>query len=328
MNYTINYPGQSQPGGPLPVVTAGQRAIVLTDTETSCNGSNGGQQSSYPMMMPIGASNQPVFYTYQTTDGIVNAVISNKLNDNSQVVLSPVSPVQGSVNIQGNANSPNLQAVNICPENKSCARSLGDMFNLQNVNAGQMVQPSNVNMSQIVQPANVNVGQLVQPANVPGTNGMQSGQTEIAKLLSTLHSVGLQIVERPQVHNNRSAMTVPVVNSSSQPSDITPDSSVVNNFITSLQTASIPVVENSVEKTLSISLPKSTFEETSNNQNDSNMRQMSSVASEKMYKIVDPSGHVSLIATGLPDPRMQTSPPEHNRVTVNDNTTNSLMATR
>ena len=96
MNYTISYPinpsGQAQmtsqasllinsvPMNSVPMNSQGQRAIVLTRPTQSAAQVNTGNhaQQSFPMVMQMGSSSVPVFYTYQN-EGIVNASIQNKI---------------------------------------------------------------------------------------------------------------------------------------------------------------------------------------------------------------------------------------------------------
>ena len=151
MNYTINYPA----GGNIGQASVqGQRTIVLTPPSQSqqpnSNGNNGGS-NQFPMVMQVGSTGGPFFYTYQNTDGIANKSIESNSSANSgigQVMLSSVSPVQNTVSIHGN-NSPKVPRLNIRTDVKSgTARPLGEMFNMQVVsglpNSGAMVQSRNV----------------------------------------------------------------------------------------------------------------------------------------------------------------------------------------
>ena len=79
MNYTINYPsrgsfvppataqGQSPPVG---VNAQGQRTIVLSTPGQACNSNstnNNATTQQYPMMLQLGSSDTPVFFTYQNS---------------------------------------------------------------------------------------------------------------------------------------------------------------------------------------------------------------------------------------------------------------------
>ena len=90
MNYTINYPSTGGNNGHIPVHHQAQRIVI-----TPPQGQNAGNmnpprnQQSFPMMMQVGAANQPVFYTYPTAE-------VNKSNE-GQVIVAPMSPVQNNV---------------------------------------------------------------------------------------------------------------------------------------------------------------------------------------------------------------------------------------
>ena len=119
MNYTINYQMASGSAAvpvnntvamstQLPINAQGQRTLVLTQSQQNAgayvnHGATSNQQT-FPVVMQVGTSNPPVFYTYHTSDGLqINSAIPSKLNESGnnssssgvgQVVLSPVSPVQ------------------------------------------------------------------------------------------------------------------------------------------------------------------------------------------------------------------------------------------
>ena len=200
MNYMINYPavtcgtvGQSQMSNPVSgamnLNVQSQRTIVLTPPAASpqtaghpVNSNNG--QTSFPMVMQMSSSNgQLVFYV---NEGVVNSGIHNKSNDSSsnscisQVLLSPVSPVQSGLNVLKNSgNSPNnIGSVNIQhSESKTAAHSLGEVFNLQSVHTMQSARP-------LVQ------GNTVGP-NVPvnqSTQASGNSSIEIPNLISSLQS--------------------------------------------------------------------------------------------------------------------------------------------
>ena len=88
--------------------------------------------------MPSSAT--PLFYTYQNSDGIVKSAVTNKRNENGGLgqVIVPVLPLQSGINVNTSGNSPTL------PTNSSASRSLGEIFNMQNIsgiqNSGQIVE--------------------------------------------------------------------------------------------------------------------------------------------------------------------------------------------
>ena len=227
MNYTI-YPstvnaGQSQMSNTVPVGigSQGQRAIVLAQltstlplagqttsapqplANASGNVNSGTGQQAFPMVMQMGSSNGMVFYTYQNPENI-----------------SQVSPVQ---------NSPtSMQNVNITSENKSVQRSLGEIFNVQAL--PQMQDQQAVNQSNGVGNnvlANINNQQVTQSSN------------ELAKLLSSLQTAGVQLVETNS-STTKTSLVVPVI-----------------------ATSGLNVVDSNSDNTLSIPLGNHSIEENS-----------------------------------------------------------------
>ena len=235
---------------PVPQVRSqSQTAFVLSPpSQPTVNHPSANQRNSYPMLMQMGSTNPPVFYTYQNTnESLVNPALHNKSNDSSSsnsaiapMVLSQMSPVQSGLNImKTNGNSPTLGPthVNITSENKpSAARSLGNMFNIPTIpNLG--TQPSVVQGNPMCQ----NPNQSNQPTS------------EITSFLSSLQAAGVHLVESGCGNNNKNTpVPVPVIESDKRP---------VEQFITSLQASGINVVENNSDKTLAISLPNRCVDE-------------------------------------------------------------------
>ena len=259
MNYAINYTGGGQPSIP---VNQGQRTIVITPPSQSQQmyaNSNSSGTNQFPVVIQVGSGNPPIFYTYPNSDGLGNKSVETNSSANSainQVMISPVSPVPNSVNIHQNTSSPpNLPAMTIRTDHKSgAARSLGDYFNVQSIsripNGGPLVQTGPV------------------PCNVPVTQQGQhcSGQSnpDIASLLSSLQAAGVQLVEAPCGTSSNSGVGVPVVKTHMlQLADMNTENGAMAKFISSIQGSGFQVLENNVDKTLSISLPNRSMEEQS-----------------------------------------------------------------
>ena len=273
MNYTINYPTTgvsttiSNPVAVQP--NQGQRTIVLSPPSANCstsghtvNKSNSPQ--SFPMVMQVGSSNTPVFY-YQSNDGIVAKMTESVNPGIGQLVLSPVSPVQSGINIiKQNASSPNISSLNIASDGKSSVvRSLGDVFNIQAMPGIGGAAP---------------IGTSVVGNTPLCSNGNQSSP-DLANLISSLQAAGLQIVETGRgATSNCSGISV-INNSQQNDAGQHSENPAIRNFVTSLQASGLPIVENQAENTLSISLPSS------------------GVTTDKMYKIVDGGGNVTVITT-------------------------------
>ena len=254
MNYTINYGGTGQVGA------SQQRTIVLTppnpgnchSNTNAVNQTGVNQHTNFPMMIPIGASNTPVFYTYQNSDGVVNTPVPSHVHNDStnsastgigQVMISPVSPVANNLNLHGHSVSPTtIPTVNIASEKKIVAsRSLNELFNIQSVNA--VPNAGSIVHSNAVQ------------SNVPITQ-TAPGNTDIASILSSLQAAGFQIVDSGSCGNtSNSQIGLLIMNTQVQPSERSVDRNAVTSFMTSLQGAGLPVIENNSEKPLSISLP-------------------------------------------------------------------------
>ena len=282
MNYTINYQSSGGPSA-VPMNQQGQRTIFLSPPSQNTSGNN--NQQSFPMVMQVqGSSHQPVFYTYQTNDGLVNSAVPSKVIDSAnnsnnyglgQVMLSPVSPVQKNINIvKQNGNSPTVPMVNIQTENCSAVRSLGDVFNVQQVSA--------IN----------NPGSLATSNSIP--SNVSQGSPDLAKLISSLQAARLQIVETG-VSPNSTTMQVPLVNSPPTASEQhSPDKLAMHNFVTSLQSAGIHVMENSSDNTMSISLPNRSV-------NESSFIAGTPVTGDKIFRVVDGSagpGNVTYVTNG------------------------------
>ena len=247
MNYTLNYNGgggfgtQSHMAGGIPVHTPAQHTIVLTSpppqgpsahaplpANVNENNTSSSNHQVYPVMMQVGnGGNSRVIYTYQTNDGIVNPGIQTKLNETNsstssaigQVVLSPVSPVQSSVNMHGSSRSPTVQTLSITSEHDGNAgRSIGDIFNVQGISSVS------------------NPGSIVQPTSVGSAAAITQPQaSDLANLLSSIHLPGLQIVEARANENCTSAMTLPVISSQLPSNEINGDKVTVSKLLNSLQ---------------------------------------------------------------------------------------------
>ena len=251
MNYTLNYNGgggsgtQSHMAGGIPVHTPAQHTIVLTSpppqgpsvhaplpANVNENNTSSSNHQVYPVMMQVGnGGNSHVIYTYQTNGGI-----------------SPVSPVQSSVNMHGNSRSPTVQTLSIASEHDSNAgRSIGEIFNVQGISSVS------------------NPGSIVQPTSVGTAAAITQPQaSELANLLSSIHLPGLQIVEATANENCTSAITLPVISSQLPSNEINGDKVTVSKLINSLQASGMQVVKNNSDKTISISLPNGSFESGSN----------------------------------------------------------------
>ena len=295
MNYTINYPTSAgtQHTHVGSASQTGQRAIILSPPGQSCppNGSqnnnnnncnNTSSQSPYPVVMQVAGSNAPVFYTYQNSDGLPNAGNQSKSNETTtcatnglgQVVLSPVSPVQTGINIHQNRGSP---TVSIRSENKSgVVRPLNELFSMQGLSGIQ-------NSAGIVQSVQLssNVPVALQNTHIPC--GQQN--TELANLISSIQSAGLQVIDAP---NGNNLLNVPAISTNVQSPKMNIDKGAVANFIKALQASGHQVIENNAEKTLSISLPNCSVED-------------KGYMMDQVYKIVDGPGNVTMF-TSTSDP--------------------------
>ena len=232
MNYMINIPqsGQSQLPVSVPVAGGNQRTIFLSSpahgscpSNTNMNVNNGSNQN-FPMVMQLGANNQPVLL-YPNSDNVpIPTQVTEPSTVNSglgQMVLSPLSPVQKSINMQQNPSPP----------------------------------LSNVNMQPVE--AIPNACGIVQSGNIPG-NQHNSDPSRIADLISSLQSSGIQIIEAPG-NQTPSPNPLNVSVNNSPVSKFPVNKSPVVNFISSLQSAGVQVVENNADSTLSILIPSNTM---------------------------------------------------------------------
>ena len=272
MNYRINYAANANTGQiPVAPADSGKRTIVLSSQSQNCQSGhvNATSNQQFPMVMQVPGLNPPVFYTHQGTDGLVNSGIPNKGNGNAgPVIVSPVSPVQSNINILKQDNmSPN--AINLQSDTKhSVSRSLGDMF------SGIQSIPGPI------------MGSSAMQSSVPMNASSSQSNSDIANLLSSLQASGLQIVETNTVNgNNAGTMPMSVVNiPPQQVADGTNgEKTVMNNFVTSLQSAGIHIIENT-DRTLSISLPSTASEDTN-------------VAVEKSFSGLDVGGKMKASIT-------------------------------
>ena len=309
MNYTIKYPcmglvSQTPVTTPHPAsCQTNQRTIVLSQptqpqfsantNSTPCN-----QQSNYPFVMQVGSGNNPVFYTYPNSETIVNPPLHN------------TSPVHSAMNLQGNNNSPNMATatVNIHHENKpASARGLGEMFNVQSVNtipnSGRIVQAQgNVpviagnNPQQHVPVIAGNNPQQHVPV-IAGNNPQQQTTTDFASIINSLQAAGLQVVENPSLNTSTSSI---IMNNGVNTCEVNNENAAMANFISSLQGSGVQVVENNCDKTLSISLPTQHVEENRFLPEKSILPVASNGgAFEKMYKIIDGGGNVTVVTAGV-----------------------------
>ena len=279
MNYMINLPPQTQMQSQIPVPPGNQRAIVLSGPSQNCGNTSTSSSSStsqqYPVVVPFGGGNQPVF-VYQNSDSANNGSDnSNSNNSLRQMVITPVSPVQNGLNYHHSATSPNhcMSAVNIQSEtnNNNASRSLGDLFNVQAINT----MPNTGNMFPLNQ----------------GQQQNTSGNNDFAGLLSSLQAAGLQIVEQPAAKHDG-----PVLNSPRQLSEMK-EKSAIGNFMSSLQATGIKVVENNNDNTLSISLPTSNSVDYNQVMCEGSGMPVSK-QNENIIKVLDTDGKVIILNTG------------------------------
>ena len=127
--------------------------------------------------------------------------------------------------------------------------------------------------------------------NVAVNANCHQPNNDFANIIS-LPSGGLQILESnagtSSTSGNTSMPSIPMSVLSTPPhhvSDQGGDKTAMRNFISTLQSSGVQVVENNTDQTLSISLPKST--------SVTDKR----IPLEKMYKLVDGGGNVTLITT-------------------------------
>ena len=280
MNYTINYPASIPVGQGQHVScqSENQGTLVLTPPSQSAGNmktSNNNPQPSFPMVMQVGNPSNPVFYTSQNMDGLVNTMPANEnaTTNNTGIAQVMLSPMQTGIQMHGNGNSPTLPAVNIRSENKpGVARSLGDIFNVQMMTA--------------------------VPNPVPGNQDPQNS-CELTRILSSLQAAGLQFIENPCRNGNSLSMNVPFVNNHQvQSSEINNDKSAMSSLISALKSSSAQVIENKPENTVSVSMANRKIED--NNVAVSAVSG-STVPLESLYKLVDSSGNVTVITTGMSD---------------------------
>ena len=253
---------------------AGQRTLVLPAAAMQNAVGNGNNmntnQMNYPVMMQVGNSNPPVFYVYQSAEAIVNSPSGTTTANDSQnfgnnpqlgqVLLAPVLPVQ-------NSSSPMIQTVNMRENKTGASRSLGEVFNMQNMSAGQIVSGSNVGAS--------------------GTGSQSSQSAELATLLSSLQAAGLHLVGSSTSNSTASSVTLPVMSNNVQATDIP---------VNSLQVAGILMVENNAEKVLSIAFQNRSFED------KSSIVPVCNNSTDKLYQIVDAAGIQDMKNKNVGDP--------------------------
>ena len=216
MNYTIGYPS-------VTMNVQSQRAIVLTPPAAVPQSTSTNLQQSFPMVMQMGSTSGPVFYTYQNE-------AHNKSNDSClSVLLSPVSPVQNSLRVlKNNGNSPTVNIQQSPSENKNAtARALGELLTTVNIqqspvenknttarSLGELLSTVNIQQAgaenknttarslgelfNVQSVGNIpNQPTLVQMHSVPATQQNSSNQSEIASLLSSMQTSILPVAITP-----------------------------------------------------------------------------------------------------------------------------------
>ena len=165
--------------------------------------------------------------------------------------------------------------VNIHADSKSnAAMSIGDVYNVQAVPA------------------------------IPSGPGIVSSGSVPKDILTSLQAAGLQIVENSSTNTGNTHVNVAAVsNPNIQTADMNADKGAMANFMTSLQSSGLHVVENNNEQTLSISLPNTHVDE-SKFRRDGTMLP-NPVSGENVYKVIDRTGNLALVTTGLPNERLQ-----------------------
>ena len=109
--------------------------------------------------------------------------------------------------------------------------------------------------------------------NVPINQNQHQCNNNLANIVS-LQSGGLQIFEGRGGSSNGSGVPVSVLNNQNQqPSEGPFDKGPMRNFITTLQSSGIQVIENNSDQTLSISLPNQSVTEISQNSAGSDVSQ-------------------------------------------------------
>ena len=93
-------------------------------------------------------------------------------------------------------------------------------------------------------------------------------------------------------------MTVSLANPQMQSPDFVNDKGTISGFMNTLQLARIPVVENNVDKMLSISIPNRQMEEKKFIAK-SNVLPVCGNSVDNLFKIVDSGRNLAVIATGL-----------------------------
>ena len=257
MNYTINYhpasvPRQTVNANNLPCASGqGQRTILVSPPLQSCQPSNGNinnnNSQGVPIVMQVGSSNPPVFYTYHGSEAVVNQAIQpnqpEMSNGIGQVVYSSLSPNHSGIKIlDHNACSPNLAGVNIQGnDNKStAARSLGEIFHVQSL-PGMGNQHPQVIVSNQIQ------------------NRGQQSNTDLASMMSSLQAAGIQIVETLQDNSTTSSIPISVI--ANPKKENSPDKGAMSNFLTQIQNSGVQVIDSHVDTNMSIAVPKSSVDE-------------------------------------------------------------------
>ena len=204
---------------------------------------------------------------------------SNSVNNAiGQVMLTPVSPVQNSINVQN--RSPTVQTVNIQGENNTVSRPLNEIFNMQTTGSIQ------------------NTGAMF-PVNQSAQQHNNQVNPDLASLISSLQAGGVQIVDLHCIEGGISSLTVPVISSQVSASDINSDKTSMAKFISSLQASDMQVVENYCDNTLTISLPSGNRSDEKQYNRDSSTVGIAT-ANEINLKIVDGDRQLRVI-TGIQD---------------------------
>ena len=174
----------------VPLQSTNQRRLVLSPSAHTCTtGSNSvnsiGSNQQFPIVMPFNGNNAPVF-VYQNAETLSNNSVPNKLVDNTnsaanavgQMVLTPVSPVQNPINVHQSGSSSTVPANSVHSDsNSNASRSLGEIFNMQNIGSIQTTG-----------------SMMALNPNVMQQNMLGNG--ELAGILTSLQAAGLHIVDQ------------------------------------------------------------------------------------------------------------------------------------
>ena len=205
MNYLIQIPqttkSQMSTPVPVPVQPSNHPTILFTPTTQGCQTTSTSKNSTtahqFPMVMPLNASNQPVF-VYQNSDGLVNTGLQATSSDNTnianngigQMMLTPVSPVHNGINVQQTSQSPTLSPLNM---------HTGNTF----VPVNQQNNHATSDIAGLLKSLQGAAGVPVMKNNIT-TPEIGNDKSAMANFISSLQASGVHVVE----NNNDNTLSI------------------------------------------------------------------------------------------------------------------------